>query len=384
MNKRKIRVQIIQPLIPQYRVPLFEKLIQNTETFIKICASKSVPGINNLTSIDMEIKNLVLDFPCQSFLNNRFFWQSQLSLDKAMGPNDVLVVNGNLRFLSNYPLILEAKRKKVGLVWWEHGFSNKRYKLENILNRIIVKLVDVRLLYSDNEVDEYKQLGCPVEKLFATNNAIDQEPVKKAISAWTRSQLTTFKEKEKIKDKKILLFCGRRTDGVDLELVFTVLSKLNKNKNKYLFVIIGPDHQIPPLNNKAKELDISTNIRWLGPIYNQHNLAPWFLSSCCLVFPGTIGLSLLHAFSYGLPVILPKRIHGPEIVALCDGENGLFYKDGCADDLRNKIIAIAEQPVVQKTMSNKALQTIREKYNMNDMVTNFLAAIKAASATSQI
>jgi len=378
-QRRIIRVQIIQPLIPAYRVPLFQKLAEHSDLRVKVCASRTISGRKNISSVEREDEYADLGHPCIGFLGNRFLWQRKLKLDPVMGKGDVIVFCGNLRFLSNIPLFVEAKKRKVGIVWWGHGFSKRRNPFKDAMGRLVMRFIDVRLLYTDKEIEEYKCKGFPESKLFAANNAIDQQPINEATKAWTGEKLKAFKEREKIGGKEILLFCGRRVDSVSLNDVFAALAQLSKTNDKYLFVIIGPDNSGGILGEKAKRLGVNDRIRWLGPMYDQHDLAPWFLSARCFVFPGAIGLSLLHAFSYGLPVIVPDCTHNPEISAFRDRENGLFYKDGEVEDLAKKISEIVDHPEYQCHMSEKALKTVEKGYSMDSMVKRCVTAIRAAS-----
>lgn len=381
-QRRIVRVQIIQPLIPAYRVPLFRRLTDHPDLHVRVCASRTIPERDNISSVETENEYADLEHSCIGFLGNRFLWQRNLQIYPDMGKGDVLVLCGNLRFLSNIPLLFEAKKRKVGIVWWGHGFSKRRNPFKDSVTRLIMRIVDVRLLYTGKEVEEYKHMGFPESKLFATNNTIDQQPINEATKVWTEERLKEFKEREKIGGKDILLFCGSRADSVSLDDVFAALAQLRKSNDKYLFVIIGSDDICGILGEKAKRLGVDDCVRWLGPMYDQHDLAPWFLSARCFVFPGAIGLSLLHAFYYGLPVIVPDCTHNPEIAALSDGENGLFYKDSDISDLTKKIAAITDHPEYYKKLSAKALQTVDKDYNMNNMVNRYVAVIRAASQKS--
>ena len=379
VSKKHVYVQIIQPLIPEYRIQLFQQLAEHDGLHVKVCASRTLPYKEFPPSSARHETYADLDHSCIGLMGNHFLWQRNMHLDPSMGKGDVLVVCGDLHFLSNIPLIWMAKRKGIGVVWWGHGFTKRRNRLKDILNRIIMNCIDVRLLYTDKEVAEYKQLGYPANKLFATNNTIDQEQIRKAIVAWDWTKLNEFKKRENITEKKVLLFCGRRTKSISLELVFTALAQLRKNNDKYLFIIIGPDNSDGYLGKKAKELGVEDCIRWIGPIYHQILLAPWFLSASCFVFPGSIGLGLIHAFSYGLPVILPDCNHGPEIEAFSDGENGYYYRNGSVEDLAKIISTIVEHPELKQKLSICALHTVENTYTMEAMVNRFLEAIHMAA-----
>jgi len=379
-QEKLIRLQIIQPLISEYRMPLFRRIAAHKDLHVKVYASRTVPGIENLSSVETGEEYAVLEHPCIAFFGNRLLWQRRLKLDPDMEKGDVLVVSGNLRFLSNIPLIWKAKRRKVGVLWWGHGFSKVRNRFKDATDRIIMRFIDVRLFYSDKEVEDYKRLGFSTKKLFATNNALDQEPIRKAKAAWGEDKLKEFQHHENIGGKNILLFCGRRTQSVSLGLVFAALAELRKNDDNYLFVIIGPDDSVGLLGEMARDLGVEDCIRWIGPMYDQHALAPWFLLARCFVFPGAIGLSLLHAFAYGLPVIVPGGLlHGPEIAALSNGKNGFFYKEGNVEDLKDRIIAITDYPEYQEKLSLKALQTVENDYDIDNMAKRYVVAIRAAS-----
>ena len=376
-----MNVQIIQPLIPLYRVPLFTMLAACDDLHVKVSASLTHPGIEDgLSSEKRGLEYEDLDHPCVTWGGDRFMWQRNLQLDADMGPGDVLVISGNLRFLSNIPLIWKARRRKVGIVWWGHGFSKRRSPLRDAIRRVFLHFADVILLYTDKEVEEYKRWGFPEEKLFATNNSIDQASVREATVAWSETRLEEFRRREDLTGKHVLLFCGRRTKSVSLELVFSAIARLRKTHGKLLYVIIGPDDENQILKTKAVELGIEDCIRWLGPIYDQDLLAPWYLSATSFVFPGSIGLSLIHSFSYGLPAIIPDCQHFPEIAALHDGENGLFYREGDVVDLAKKISSLIEDPAYRQKLSAEALRSVERDYNMDNMVERYREAIYVAAA----
>ena len=69
--------------------------------------------------------------------------------------------------------------------------------------------------------------------------------------------------------------------------------------------------ELPALQSIAEELDVEQYVRWLGSIYDEAQLAPWFLTADAFVYPGAIGLSVLHAMGYGLPVVTQFRSNLP-------------------------------------------------------------------------
>jgi len=103
----------------------------------------------------------------------------------------------------------------------------------------------------------------------------------------------------------------------------------------------------PALEALARERGVADAVIFLGAIYDEPSIAPWATTAACLVHPGAIGLSIFHAFGYGLPVITSDRreIQMPEFETHRDGENGLLARHGDAADLAARIESLlADEP----------------------------------------
>jgi glycosyltransferase involved in cell wall biosynthesis len=147
-----------------------------------------------------------------------------------------------------------------------------------------------------------------------------------------------------------------------------------------LLVVIGDGALKGSLQQLAGELHMSESVRWLGSFYEEDRLAPWFLIARCFVYPGAIGLSLIHALNYGLPVIThdQMRNHMPEIAALKPGVNGLLFRRNDPSDLAAKIRLVCGDRDLREKLSLGARWAIRDHFNMNHMVGQMVQAIRAA------
>src|SRR5699024_7456121 len=63
--------------------------------------------------------------------------------------------------------------------------------------------------------------------------------------------------------------------------------------------------------------NLSEKIEMLGAIYEAKILSEQFSRASIFVFPGTVGLALIHAMAHGIPAILhdSNENHGPEHAA---------------------------------------------------------------------
>ncbi|MFW8602473.1 glycosyltransferase family 4 protein [Desulfobacterota bacterium M19] len=336
--ENKIKVQIVQPVVPTYRVPLFKALFNDDRFEVHIMAAKEEPY--GVTSVEAFHPNIDLTHDI-SLIFNKLMWQKKLVLLPQMRQGDVLIINGNIKFLSNYRLIAEAKRRKIAVVWWGHAWSSTTTQLSFYVRLKIMKIADFFLVYTEKEKQMLIEQGFEGKIIHFMNNTIDTSLIFKIKKQVTADKIERFKAENKLTGKRVLLFTGRlkRTPSVYLDDALKALSMLNSEGDKYILLVIGDGTERENLRDLAQKLKVDKSVLFLGAIYNEETLAPWFLSADCFVFPGAIGLSLLHAFAYGLPVITHNIIkeHNPEIAALKNGKNGLLFKKNDPVDLAKKI-----------------------------------------------
>lgn len=377
-----MNVQIIQPIVPEYRIPFFKTLIENREHKVSVFASKQLPNDQSIKTAAGIGPSFRVDHPCTGFFNNRLMWQKGMALDPNSKRGDVLVVCGNARFLSNYPLLWKAKRRNIATVWWGIGSMPSQNRLRYLLRARIMRWMDVILLYTEREKQDFLRIGFPSERVFAINNAIDQTPLQAATAQWPSSRLAAFQHEHGITNKLVFLFCGRLSAKARVDLAIEALAQLlNRNKN-CLLVLIGDGDQRNNLEKLARRLNVMESIRWLGAIYDQDLMAPWFLSAKAFVYPGYIGLSILHAMGYALPVITHDNLanQSPEVAALIEGENGILYAENDSSDLSSKMLQMVSDETLRQAMSKRALFTAREEFTLPEMVRRFWEAVHAAAS----
>jgi glycosyltransferase involved in cell wall biosynthesis len=375
-------VQIVQPIVPHYRVPFFEGVARLRNLRVRLCASEQIAGLP--PSLPVRGVRLSTRHGYHEILGGRLLWQSDLTLDPDLRRGDVLVINGNPRFLSNLPLLAAARRRGVAVVWWNHGWSptsaTARVKIRLQLMRW---LADVVLLYTDGEKADLLARGFDPSRVFALNNGLDDGSIAAATAEWPAPRLRQFLMERGLEDQRLLLFCGRLREqpSTDLDVALRALARLVEKSESYHLCVVGDGPAGARLRELATSLGIAAHVTWLGKIYDERQLAPWFLAASCFVYPGSIGLSMVQALAYGLPVITHgnRREHGPEIAALVDEETGLTFPRGDADALAARVERICTDPALRTRMGNAARCMIAENYSMSGMVQRFARTVMAAS-----
>ena len=144
-------------------------------------------------------------------------------------------------------------------------------------------------------------------------------------------------------------------------------------------VIIGNgDEERRKLTRLAVSLCVEDNVVFQDGIYDELQLAPWFLSGSVFCYPANIGLSLIHSFWYGLPVVTSdhRPSQNPEIVALDPGVNGDLYRHESLDSLVDTLSRIIGDDPLRKRMSLAALEMVEQNFSVQRMVDGLEQAIR--------
>lgn len=91
-----------------------------------------------------------------------------------------------------------------------------------------------------------------------------------------------------------------------------------------------------------------------------------FCDSIIVVVPSVwqeaFGLSVIEGMASGKTVIASKIGGIPEIIK--DGEDGLLFRPGDVDALTEKILAVADDPVLRETIGAAARETVVQKFHL--------------------
>ena len=193
-------------------------------------------------------------------------------------------------------------------------------------------------------------------------------------------ELEGFKRENGLIGKEILLLCGVLREKVRLQQLLTALSNSRFANRPIVLVVIGDGAFKEAWMNLSSTLKVDSKVIWVSATRDQMRLAPWFLSADIFVYPGAIGLSILHAYSYGLPVITHDNIRnqGPEYEVMEDGLTGLTFKENDVVDLAEKVEYLLDHADERKKMGRYAQGLAFTKYSMSAMIDNFCKAIEAA------
>ena len=211
-------------------------------------------------------------------------------------------------------------------------------------------------------------------------SAFDTKKIDDAIRRYDNATLLQWRRENRVDSGNLLLFCSVIREKSQLDIAIKALASPELTGLDCRLAVVGDGPAKDHCVELAKELNVSERVLWLGAIRDQDALAPWFLSAKLFVYPGSIGLSILHSLAYGLPVVVNDCAshNGPEYEVLEEGVNGYSFQEGNVESLASVVARALESQEQLKSLGKNGFDTVRRKYSMDAMVSNFCEAIEAA------
>ncbi len=375
-----MKIALFQPVVPVYRVPVYDLLGSQPGIELKVFSGGQAAG--SLTeavpteSFEIEYARMhPLRLPACKGLS----WQSRRA--EAMDPQrfDLCILPWDSRnILLPYHAAL-ARLRGMPLVLWGHGYSKQPRKLTEAWRRLLGRIPDGLLLYTRTVANALTQrYHFLPSRVFVAQNAIDQRPIQSAAEFWRNrpERLKQFADGHGLSANRTVIFISRLEPDNQIDMMIDATAELHRWDNRCRLVLVGTGSQREVLESRAKAKGIAAAVRFVGACYQEMELAPWALNSTVMAYPTNIGLSLLHAFGYGLPVITGDNLtsQNPEIEALRDGWNGLLFREGSVMDLARKCRRVMEESELRGYLGANALETVLTRYTIANMVQGFLDA----------
>jgi glycosyltransferase involved in cell wall biosynthesis len=260
-----------------------------------------------------------------------------------------------------FPVLFISKLLKIRVIHWghrrpmrPHAFIKKLvYNFEHWIDDAVILYAEQLRKYVFNRF----QL-----KTFIANNTLN-------LAEYQPLSLSKedVKRKYGIYTRKNIIYMGRiqRRKSLDhLILAFRMLDMKEAG-----LILVGPDN-----DGVLKNVE-GGNIYKLGPVYGEESL---YLLSASDVYcmPSSIGLSIVDAFYYGLPVVTEDVIHGPEIIYLKDGINGFMIPKDDIPLLAAKLRLLLTDDALRERFSQAARNEIMTSGHIDRMCEGFRNALQ--------
>jgi glycosyltransferase involved in cell wall biosynthesis len=378
MSTGGVAVAFVQPSLRRYRMAFYEALARRLEGAVDLWADlhprgggveDALPGLSGLRCHDAPVRRF-----------GPVLLQPRM-IEAASCPDaDVVVLPWNVRCL-HLPLALARIRARgAASLLWGHGVGKRESRLARWARNLVGRRGDGVVVYGRAAHARLVAERFEAERVFVAPNAVDQSSIREAVQAWGPDRLAAFRRSRGLDEGEWLVFVSRLIASKRVDLLVEAFGILHRRRPTARLAVVGGGAEIDRLRTMA-DAAAPGAVRFTGPIYGDDELAPWMLSSVVFAYPRSIGLSIFHAFGFGLPVVTCEAPgdHGPEFDLLEPGVNGLTFPDGDSRAMADRLDQLLGDPALRAGMSAAARATVSgpEGHDIPQMVEGFMRAIAA-------
>ena len=357
------KLALQQRVLPSYRAPFFDLLASACDGGMSLFTG--LPRVEEGIVVANELQVTSYTLGRNIHLSGGSFYlcyqQGLMEWLKETNP-DALIMESNPRYLSTSSAVKWMHQQHKPVIGWGLGsppLSGPLAGFHQTRRLSFLTQFDALLTYSQRGADEYAALGFPKEKIFVAHNSVALPP-----TSPLPPRRSTFDARPNI------LFVGRLQTRKRLDFLLRACAKI---QNIRLF-IIGDGPERAALESLARE--IYPSAEFIGAKHGAE-LKPYFAEADLFVLPGTGGLAVQEAMSYGLPVI----------VAQGDGtQDDLVRKENgwqISPDDFNALVSTMQDALSDvarlRRMGAESYRIVKEEINIEKMVETFVKVLNTST-----
>jgi glycosyltransferase involved in cell wall biosynthesis len=359
---------LVQRVLPEYRAPFFDALGSACGSGLGVFAGlpradEMINHVESLTHAHLSRgKNL-------HFFSKGLYICVQIGLLrwlKTWDP-DVLIVEANPRYVRTPAALHWMHRQGRSVIGWGLGAPPLSGPLAPFRRRRRTRFIqqfDLLITYSHTGAEQYAQLGFPEDRILVAVNAVTPPPTHPLP---TRPLSSTHEQAR-------VLFVGRLQLRKQVDNLLKACADLPDDLQPALVIVgDGPDRA----RLESISAEIYPQATFTGALYGEA-LEKQFQSADLFVLPGTGGLAIQQAMSFGLPVIAAEA-DGTQ-ADLVRPENGWQIPPGDLNALSSTLrSALSDIPGLRKKGA-EGYRIVAEEVNLDQMVAVFVQALNRSVA----
>ena len=235
-----------------------------------------------------------------------------------------------------FPLLFYCKRHRIRTIFWNIGINalTPNSHIKNMVFHYVHNKCDALITYTPDTKRYFTEKN--QKKLFVAYNTLNLREIDKS----SLPSKKDIKAKYNIKNDKIILFISRLLPYKKVDIL---LEAFKENKDVGV-VIVGPG-----INEEQMQLvNCHSNFYYLGEKYGK-DVDEIYSIGDLFSTPGHIGLAIVEAFFWGLPVILLNGHHAPEIYYMKNGKTGYMVND--IEELKRRTLELLYNDELRNQMA---------------------------------
>ena len=358
------RLGLVQRVLPSYRAPFVETLAQRCGGGLALFAGQpradeAIATLDKLQAAHLFPSKNIHILSTSSPLY--FCYQAGMIEWLETWNPDALIMEANFRYLSSTSGIKWMKKRARPVIGWGLGAPLARGPLSG-LRRNFLRQFDALIAYSERGASQYAACGIPDNRIFVASNAVAPAPTQ------------ALPERSRVfSGQPCLLFVGRLQVRKRLPALLKACAGLPAGLKPRL-VIVGDGPEADGLRLFASE--VYPQAEFVGAVHGAE-LDPYFQAADLFVLPGTGGLAVQQAMSYGLPVIVAQG-DGTQDDLVRPTNGWQIPPDNDAALAACLTEALSDLPRL-RTMGAESYRIVAQEINLEKMVDVFITTLTATT-----
>lgn len=353
---------ILQTVAPDYRSKLYEYISKEVNSSFKVCAGLIYFEPTVKTDTDIKSLDIITNW---FILNRRFLIQFGMWTDVMRCR--VLIIEMNPRIISNWVILILRKLLRKKTIVWGHAWprSGMKSKTDSI-RKIMRDIGDSVIVYTKSQMEELKTEEPHLLINYAPNALYYNHEMKINLEV----------KKEDINN---IIYVGRLTElKKPLTLLKAFHMAMNHLGENVILYFVGDGDEKDALQTYIDSHKLNKRVVLTGHIGDYKKLEQLYSKSLFSVSPGYIGLSVTQSFGFGVPMLVSRNEnHSPELEAVVEGLNSLFFETDDLDSLKKKIIVFFKEKQTWIDKRQDINERCKQQYSINAMGNTFIKLFHA-------
>lgn len=366
-----MRVAIIHPWLPQYRVPFFERLADDAQL-----AGIAVHTFHGAVPLEWKSRGDSRNDPRFVELPTRHLkFRRSRSLNykhvKALGDlrsYDLIVLEQAVRNLETYELMA----RNAPVAFWGHGktYTKQVSGPQERLKMWLTMRGSWFFSYTMGGAEAVANAGFPAERITVVRNSIDTSAMRASIDSLEQKEIAAFESTHDLRGKTAL-FIGGLDASKRLPFLIDAAAIAGARDPDFRLLLAGDGNDRPLVVEASRRCP---HIRYLGPVHGAEK-ALAISASQVLAMPGRVGLVAVDSFASGRPIMSTDwPWHAPEFEYLT-ASNAVVVEDDVAAYADALVRTLADAQLLKSLQDECRAES--HSYSISRMSANFVAGLVA-------
>lgn len=354
-----MKICCIFNILPAYRRAIFELMSQELDvTFF--AGENQIENIALLKGSELRgFKKYLRNI----YSNGKLVWQKGALKEALFRRYDCYILTGNAGIRSNWLIAVAARLMGRRVYLWSHGLHGNESRMTLFKNMLYARLAGNVLVYGERGRELMVAQGFDESRITVIYNSLDYDQQLKI-----RNKISDrgFIRNYFGQDQPVICFVGRLTRSKKLDLLLNAISDLECN-----LILLGDGPARESLEAMTATLGIQDRVWFYGESYDQQIIGAILYHSSVCVSPGNVGLTAIHAMTFGTPVITHNNLNnqGPEVESVIENLTGSYFQENNSNELRQAIIHYIDLDTTNREqIRQNCYRVIDQKFNPKNQI----------------